>query len=88
MDDEKLREYYCVLNDVWKFLKTRLLRPDDPKWDNDKWWDCVMSEMGQIYRKHKGKQTEYFANKMSLLATEELQRICRARHIQDGEKKE
>lgn len=77
MDETQQRMYYNVLTDVWKFLKARLLSPDNPLWDNDNWWDCVMSEAGTVSGRYKDTECHDFAIRMMNTALNELQRLAK-----------
>ena len=85
---DRIREYYNAIADTWTLLKSRLTTIDDPDWGGEDWWDKLMAESSGISGKYEKDTCHEYAVRLMTVTMMELQRICRARQIQDGEKKE
>lgn len=68
MDQEKLKEYFDIYTDCWKFFK----RYSDVEY-SDQYWLGLMQEANNIYERHK---TE-LCKKLILDTLDELERISK-----------
>lgn len=69
MNEQLQHEYYNVITDIWKTLKSKTDGPDD----NVEYWEKAVADFNAIAEKYKGTAGEFLAWRMALAALAALE---------------
>ena len=81
MNEQLQREYYNVIIDIWKTLKSKTDGPDN----NGEYWEKAVADFNAIAEKYKGTVAEFLAWRMALASLAALEDIYRQqKEARDG----